>query len=124
MTKNTVCEFRGREVGGDPLAELLKTGGQQLIQHAVELELQELLAAHAERRTADDKAGVVRNGYLPERNLQMGMGPVMVKTPKVRAKTGEPVTFRSALVPPYVLGRLQQIFVSQREVISDRHGAE
>lgn len=102
MTKNTVCEFRGREVGGDPLAELLKTGAQQLIQHAVELELQELLAAHAARRTADDKAGVVRNGYLPERNLQTGIGPVTVKIPKIRAKTGEPVTFRSALVPPYV----------------------
>ena len=25
-----------------------------------------------------------------------------VKVPKVRSKTGEPVTFRSALVPPYV----------------------
>ncbi len=25
-----------------------------------------------------------------------------VRIPKVRAKTGEPVTFRSALVPPYV----------------------
>ena len=45
---------------------------------------------------------MVRNGYLPERELQTGMGPVTVKIPKVRAKTGEPVTFRSALVPPYV----------------------
>jgi transposase-like protein len=27
---------------------------------------------------------------------------VTVKIPKVRSKTGEPVTFRSALVPPYV----------------------
>ncbi|HEC12854.1 MAG TPA: hypothetical protein ENI80_06325 [Acidiferrobacteraceae bacterium] len=32
----------------------------------------------------------------------MGLGPVTVEIPKVRAKTGEPVTFRSALVPPYV----------------------
>jgi hypothetical protein len=30
------------------------------------------------------------------------LGPVTVQIPKVRAKTGEPVTFRSALVPPYV----------------------
>jgi transposase-like protein len=45
---------------------------------------------------------VVRNGYLPERALQTGLGPVTVRIPKVRAKTGEPVTFHSALVPPYV----------------------
>jgi transposase-like protein len=36
------------------------------------------------------------------RELQTGLGPVTVRIPKVRAKTGEPVTFRSALVPPYV----------------------
>ncbi|RRS36773.1 MAG: hypothetical protein NV67_04895, partial [Gammaproteobacteria bacterium (ex Lamellibrachia satsuma)] len=46
--------------------------------------------------------GVVRNGYLPERELQTGMGPVTVRIPKVRAKTGKPLTFRSSLVPPYV----------------------
>ena len=45
---------------------------------------------------------MVRNGFLPERELQTGLGPVTVKIPKVRAKTGEPVTFQSVLVPPYV----------------------
>lgn len=44
----------------------------------------------------------MRNGYLSERKLQTGLGPVTVQIPKVRARTGEPVTFRSALVPPYV----------------------
>ncbi len=69
---------------------------------AVEAEWQELLAEHAERRTQDGKAGVVRNGHLPPRKLQTGLGPVTVEIPKVRAKTGAPVTCRSALVPPYV----------------------
>jgi transposase-like protein len=44
----------------------------------------------------------VRNGHLPERDIQTGLGPVTVRIPKVRAKTGKPITFRSALVPPYV----------------------
>ena len=44
---------------------------------------------------------MVRNGYLPERELQTGLGPVTVQIPK-SAKTGEAVTFRSALVPPYI----------------------
>jgi transposase-like protein len=60
------------------------------------------MAEHSGRRTEDGKAGVVRNGYQPERELQTGVGPVTVRMPKVRSKTGEPVTFRSALVPPYV----------------------
>jgi transposase-like protein len=102
MTKDNVLEFAGRDSISDPLTDLLRSGAQQLIQHAVEAELQELLNQHSERRTEDGNAVVVRNGHLPERELQTGLGPVTVKIPKVRSKTGEPVTFRSALVPPYV----------------------
>ena len=86
----------------DPLRELLREGAQQLIQQAVGVELAELLAQHGGRRTEAGTAGIVRNGFLPERELQTGVGPVTVRIPKVRAKTGDPVTFRSALVPPYV----------------------
>ena len=102
MSKNNVIELAGREAGEDPLTELLRTGAERLIYQAVEAELEAFLAKHADRRTEDGKAGVVRNGHLPERELQTGIGPVTVRIPKVRAKTGEPVTFRSALVPPYV----------------------
>ena len=102
MNKNNVIELAGRETGKDPLTDLLRSGAERLIYQAVEAELAELLAVHADRRTEDGKAGVVRNGHLPARKLQTGLGPVTVRIPKVRAKTGEPVTFRSALVPPYV----------------------
>ena len=102
MSKNNVVKLAGRDTIIDPLTELLRTGAERLIYQTVEAELLELLAEHAERRTVDGAAGVVRNGYLPERELQTGIGPVTVRIPKVRAKTGKPVTFRSALVPPYV----------------------
>ena len=102
MSKNNVIELEGREAGIDPLSELLLIGAQKLIFQAVQAELTECLEGHADRRTEDGHAGVVRNGYLPERELQTALGPVTVKIPKVRAKTGEPVTFQSALVPPYV----------------------
>lgn len=102
MNKDNVVELNSPGAILDPLTDMLRAGAQQLIQQAVETELQGLLAEHATRRTEDGKAGVVRNGYLPERELQTGIGSVSVKIPKVRAKTGEPVTFRSALVPPYV----------------------
>ena len=102
MNKSNVIELEGRQAGTDPLTDLLRSGAQQLIRQAVEAELEELLDKHTERRTVVGHAGVVRNGYQPERELQTSLGPVTVKIPKVRAKTGEPVTFRSALVPPYV----------------------
>ncbi len=102
MKKNNVLEFAGRDTISDPLTALLRSGAQQLINQAVEAELEELLSQHSGRRTGDGNAVVVRNGHLPERELQTGLGPVTVKIPKVRSRTGEPVTFRSALVPPYV----------------------
>ena len=102
MSKSIVIEREDREAIADPVTDLLRSGAQELIQRAVEAELSELLSQHNDRRTEKGNAGVVRNGYLPERELQTGLGPVTVQIPKVRAKTGEAVTFRSALVPPYI----------------------
>lgn len=102
MRKSKVLEVQGQEQEVDPLRELLRKGAGQLIYRAVEAEVQELLSEYSDRRTEDGKAGVVRNGYHPERELQTGVGPVTVQIPKIRSKTGEPVTFHSALVPPYV----------------------
>ena len=102
MENDNVLELAGRDTIYDPLTVLLRSGAQQLISQAVELELQELLNQHSNHRTEDGNAVVVRNGHLPERELQTGLGPVTVKIPKVRSRAGEPVTFRSALVPPYV----------------------
>jgi len=55
-----------------------------------------------QRITDDGRLALVRNGYLPEREILTGIGPVSVRIPKVRSKAGKALTFRSALVPPYV----------------------
>ena len=102
MTKNNVTPFENREITLDPLMDLVKKGARELIHNAVELELQELLSIHSFSRTPEGNAAVVRNGYHPEREIQTGIGPISVKIPKIRSRTGEPVTFHSALVPPYV----------------------
>ena len=82
MKKNNVLEFAGRDTISDPLTALLRSGAQQLINQAVEAELQELLHHYSGRRTDDGNAVVVRNGHLPERDLQTGLGAVTVKIPK------------------------------------------
>ncbi len=93
MAKNNVIELVGRDTIVEPLTDLLRTGAEKLIYQAVEAELQELLVLHSERRTETGHAGVVRNGFLPARELQTNLGPVTVRIPKVRSKTGAPVTF-------------------------------
>jgi len=102
MDDTTIIEFAGRDAVSDPLTELLRKGARELLRTAVEAELEVFLDQFVDRRTPEGRAGVVRNGHHPERAVQTGVGPVKVKIPKVRSKTGAPVSFKSALVPPYV----------------------
>ena len=102
MNKNNVVDLKNRDTITDALTTMLQNGAQQLIHQAVQVELAEMLEQYANRLTVDGKAAVVRNGYLPERKILTGIGPVTVRIPKIRSKTGAPVTFHSALVPPYV----------------------
>ena len=102
MDESNIVEFAGRDAISDPLTDLLRKGARELLQSAVEAELEVFMARFQDRKTPEGHASVVRNGHHPERAVQTGIGPVTVKVPKVRSKSGKPVTFHSALVPPYV----------------------
>jgi len=102
MSKNNVVELAGRERIRDELTDLIREGACKLIAQGLELEVSELLSALSGRQDEAGRAAVVRNGYHPERDIQTGIGPVTVKVPKIRSRDGQPVSFRSALVPPYV----------------------
>jgi len=102
MSKDNVVELRAPESINDALTELLRQGAKQLIERAVEAELVEHLARYEGLTDDQGRRTVVRNGYLPEREVVTGIGPVTVKVPKVRSRTEERAVFRSALVPPYV----------------------
>ncbi len=103
MSKNKIIALKKPgEISEDPLTELLRTGARQLISDAVEAELQTLLKQYAEFRNNQGHLQVVRNGYLPEREIQTGIGPIKVKVPKIRDKSGQGIKFNSALLPPYL----------------------
>ncbi len=71
MGKNSILEFDNKESVSDVLNELLRDGAQQLIRQAVETELSEYLSQH--QRIADDgRLALVRNGYLPKREILTG----------------------------------------------------
>ena len=84
----------------DALTEVLRTGARQLLAQAVEAEVTDFLAHHREVM-ADGRSRVVRNGYLPERKIQTGIGPVAVTAPRVRDRAGD-IRFTSAILPPYL----------------------
>jgi len=86
----------------DPLHELLRNGARDLIARAVEAELNTFLEQYADHRTDQGHQTVVRNGYLPSRTIQTGIGDVEVRVPKVRDRSCSGIKFNSSLLPPYL----------------------
>jgi putative transposase len=94
----------------DPLTAVLRDGARRLLAQAVEAEVVAFLAQYTDEVTADGHRRVVRNGYLPEREIQTGIGPVPVRQPRIRdraatatAAAGETaIRFSSALLPRYL----------------------
>ncbi|ATJ82670.1 transposase, wcw_0483 family [Halomonas beimenensis] len=86
----------------NPLHEVLRQGARDLIAKAVEAELTSLLAQYADQRLDDGRQAVVRNGYLPERTVQTGIGDVSAQVLKVRDRSGGGARFNSPLLPPYL----------------------
>jgi len=87
---------------GISLEDVLRDGARGLIQKSIEVELQQLLADYENVRTLGGQRAVVRNGYLPTREVLTAVGPIEVQVPKVRDRSGNGVKFNSALVPPYI----------------------
>lgn len=78
MSNNDVQTLRQPDQSvDDPLTSLLRQGARQLIAQAVEAELQAYLEQHSDLRL-DGKQAIIRNGYLPEREIQTGIGSVPV----------------------------------------------
>jgi len=103
MTKSTLSAVESPVADvSDPLHSMIRVGARQLIAAAVEAELENLLNNHQDRRDARGRRAVVRNGYLPERSIQTGVGEVRVQVPKVRDRSGTGIKFNSSLLPPYL----------------------
>jgi len=84
-----------------PLEEILKEGARKMLQAALENEIAEHLESF--QNLKDDKGHrlVIRNGYLPERNIQSGLGLIPIKQPRVRSKE-QNNKFTSAILPKYM----------------------
>ena len=66
------------------LTEVLRKGAKRLLAEAVEAKVERWLE---ERKEILDEKGhkqVVRNGYMPERTVLTGIGPIEIEKPRVR----------------------------------------
>lgn len=89
---------------GDTLTGILRVGAQRMLAAAIEQEVADYVD---ERKDVVDENGrrvVVRNGHLPEREITTGLGPIVVKQPRVRDKrpTDQREFFSPNLLPKYL----------------------
>ncbi len=82
----------------DVLEAVVRSGAQQLLQAALEAEVEELLRRSRYQRAPEFRG--YRNGHLPERTIGVGMGAVEVRIPRVRdlPQKVAPEGFESAIV--------------------------
>jgi len=104
VTETNVFELSQPGTFADPLTDVLRNGARALLAQAVEAEVAAFLDQHADKRTDAGRRRLVRHGHLPERAIMTGIGPVTVRAPRVRDRSGageERIRFTSALLPPY-----------------------
>jgi transposase-like protein len=100
-----VVEFREQFDGRSALDGIVRQGAQKMLQTAIDTEVEEFLREHAARKDANGSRFVVRNGYLPSREVLTGAGPLEVCQPRVRDNSPDPETrvrFSSGILPPYL----------------------
>ena len=100
MAENTVIAFRNpADFQEDSLTQVLQAGAHKLLAQAIEAEVASFLEAYAALVDDAGRRRVVRNGYLPERAIQTGIGPVSVRQPRVRDRGDGAIRFTSAILP-------------------------
>ena len=107
MKEDTVVQFRQPgSPADDPLSEVLRSGTRRLLTQAIEMEVEVHIASHAHLTDADGHRRIVRQGHLPERDVQTGIGAVRVRMPRVRDRepegAGGRIRFTSSILPPYL----------------------
>ena len=84
-----------------PLDAIVREGARRLLQAALDNEVAEVIGGFSNVVDDQGRRVVVRNGHLPERELVTGAGPVTVKQPRVRDRSGQ-FKFTSKILPPFL----------------------
>ena len=103
MSKNIAVPFpHPQAASADPLSEVLRQGAKRLLAQAIDAEVETWLACDADERDAQGRQAVVRNGYLPEREVQTGIGSIPVQVPRIRDRSDQGIRFHASILPSYM----------------------
>jgi len=84
------------------LNAFLRGSAQKLFARILDAECERYIQGFGDARDEMGREAVVRNGYQPRRDIETGIGPVSVRVPKVRSRTGQQAVFHSCIVPRYL----------------------
>jgi len=89
------------ESSRDILTAILRAGAQKMLQQAIEEEINAYITAV---NGSTGETTIIRNGYLPERKIQSGIGDIKVNQPRCRNKNKDSsvAKFSSSILPPYL----------------------
>jgi putative transposase len=107
MAKDNVFDLKKPQpIIEDPVTDILRQGAKRLLAVALEAEIETFLNQYKDIRNDKGCQRIVRNGYLPERQIQTGIGQVPVKAPRIRDR--QPcsdkgrIRFASSILPAYL----------------------
>lgn len=125
MKNDTVIDIKKPEAFiNDPISEVIRHGARRLLTAALEAEVESFLNQYKQMQDKNGHKRVVRNGYLPEREIQTGIGQVSVKAPRVHDRYPDPqigrIRFPSSILPPY-LRRTRSIETVTALAVFKRH---
>jgi putative transposase len=100
-----VLKFGTVEDSRSVLDRIVRDGAQRMLQAALEDEVNLFLEKHSAKVDGEGRRQVVRNGYIPSREIFTGAGNLDIRQPRVRDKSSDSehrVKFSSSILPPYL----------------------
>jgi transposase-like protein len=106
MSNDNLIELKKPDtIIDDPITDILRQGARKLLAQALETEIEIFISQYKDLTDQMGRQRIVRNGHLPEREIQTGIGAVPVKAPRLRDRHANPskrIKFSSNILPPYL----------------------
>jgi transposase-like protein len=99
-------EIVEKNEGRTLLEEIIRKGAQEMLATAIEDEVAEFIEAHRMLLDKEGRQLVVRNGYMPERQIMTGIGDIKIRQPRIDDRgirdNAYGKTFSSLILPKYM----------------------
>jgi putative transposase len=97
-------QFIKEEITWSVLEQVARDGARKMLQLALENEVEEFIAKHSHLTDDNGNKTITRNGYMPERDILTGIGPLEIKQPRVddRVLGHSHKRFTSNILPRYL----------------------